>query len=199
VIGAVLINFQTADSENEETSRDLPARNAAHYYWKYALFDLKSWRKLLTGETDYGQVIRVLGFELERRLRPKKKEPRVPTRFEVCLQRLAARGVQLVFVCSDGDPRLRDLQEVGGHVLKQLCAKGDVVLDVIRGADHTFSSVDDQERLLQVIRQRINTMHYAAARRSDVVTCSEEIPSCQSLQPSPVMHAGVNSAQSGDL
>jgi len=199
VLGAVLINFQTADSQNEETSPDLPTRNAADYYWKYALFDSKSWRNLLTGETDYGQVIRVLWFELERRLKFKKREQRPPTHFETCLQGLAAHGVQVVFVCSDGDSRLRDLREAGGPALKHLCAKGNVVLDVIRGADHTFSSVDDQESLLQVIRRRIDTMHYAAAVQRDVATYSEEVSSGQFLRSSSVMQAETSSAQRGDL
>ncbi len=199
VMGAVLINFQTADSQNEETSPDLPTRNAAHYYWKYALFDSKSWRNLLTGETDYRQVIRVLWFELERRLKLKKREQRSATHFEGRLQSLAARGVQVIFVCSDGDPRLRDLREAGGRALKQLCASGAVVLDIIRGADHTFSSVGDQKRLLQVVRQRINAMHRHAATRLAVATYSDETSSCQFLQPSSAAQAGTNTAQRGDL
>jgi len=199
VLGVILINFQTADSENEEVSPDLPTRNVAHYYWKYALFDSKSWRNLLTGETDYGQVIRVLWFELKRRLKFKKREQRRPTRFEACLRSLTVRGVQVVFVCSDGDPRLQDLRECGGLTLKQLCTKGDVALDVIRGADHTFSSVCDQERLLQVICRRINAMRRDAGSRSDAATYSDETSSCQFLQSSSVMQAGTNSAQGGDL
>jgi hypothetical protein len=199
VTGAILINFQTADSEDEVAPSDLPTRKAAHYYWKYALFDPKSWRKLLTGGTNYGQVVRVLRLELERRLKFRKREPRKATRLEACLRSLAARRVRIVFVCSDGDPRLRDLREAGGQTLKQLCASGAIVLDVIRGADHTFSSVDDQKRLLRVICQRINAMRYHASIRPDVITCSEETPSCQFLQPSSGDAGWNESPQGGDL
>jgi hypothetical protein len=199
VIGTVLINFQMDDGEDEVASPDLTTRKAAHYYWKYALFDSKSWRKLLTGETDYAQVIRALRFGLERCCKFKKREPRKSTRFEVCLHDLAARGVHVVFVCSDGDPRLRDLREAGGRALKQLCASGDMILDVIRGADHTFSSVGDQERLLQVIRQRMNAMHHDAAIQPDVARYSDESSSYRFLPTSSAVQTGTNSAQGGDL
>jgi hypothetical protein len=196
VTGTLLINFQMDDSEDEAAS---PDRKAAHYYWKYALFDSKSWRKLLTGETDYAQVIRVLRFGLERRFKFRKREPHKPTRFAVCLHGLAARGVHVVFVCSDGDPRLRDLREAGGRALKQLCASGDVVLDVICGADHTFSSVGDQRRLLQVIRQRINSMHHDTAIQPDIAAHPGETSSCEFPPASSAVQAGTNSAQGGNL
>src|SRR5258708_37545034 len=67
VVGAILINFQTPDNENAAAAPDLPIRKASYYYWKSTLFNLKSLRKLLTGKTDYGQLIRALCSELKRR------------------------------------------------------------------------------------------------------------------------------------
>ncbi len=199
VVGAILINFQTPDNENAAAAPDLPIRKAAYYYWKSALFNLKSWRKLLTGKTDYGQLIRVLCFEIKRRFASKKTKTPDISRVEAGLLRLAARRVHVVFVCSEGDPQLQDLRDAGGHTLKQLCASGEVVLDIIPQSDHTFSSVYDQERLLKVACQRMGTIRHYAASRSESTTAGERTSSCQLGQPLPILTAGANSPQGKEL
>jgi alpha/beta superfamily hydrolase len=199
VTGAVLINFQTADDDNAVARPDSSTRKAAHYYWSCALFNLTSWSKLLTGKTDYGQLIRVLWLEARRRLTFKKNELREPTDLETSLGRVAARRVPLVFVCSGGDPRLQDLREAGGQVLKRLCASGEVVLDIIHGADHTFSSIDDQQHLLKTVCRRIESMQYLPTVRHGLATGAEVAASSQLLQPAPVAQVGTNARQGRDL
>lgn len=73
------------------------------------------------------------------------------------LREAADRGVHLTFICSKGDPRLRDLREAGGEELKGLCAQGKVACDVIPRSDHTFSSLHDQETLIDAILKRTST------------------------------------------
>ncbi len=199
VVGTVLINFQTPESENAVAPSDLSIRKAAYYYWNCALFDLKSWRKLLTGKTDYGQIMRVLRSEVKRRFEFKKKVMREGTQFEADLHRLAARKVNVVFVCSEGDPRLQDLREAGGRTLKRLCASREVILDIIPRSDHTFSSVDDQERLLKVVCQRISTMPHRVVSQPIIARGAERSLARRLFGPSPVVQTGTNSPQGRDL
>jgi hypothetical protein len=158
VIGAVLINFPIAGDEDGQPNSDLHIRRAAHYYRHYALFDLKSWRNLLTGKTSYRNLSRVLRFQAKRLfLSEKKMSPQMP-QFQVSLRRLIDRGVCLIFLCSEGDPLLDDLRQAGGDQLRQLCTLGKAALEIVPRSDHTFSSLDDQERLLASILERINAI-----------------------------------------
>jgi hypothetical protein len=85
-----------------------------------------------------------------------KKPSDSDQRFQTLLTELAGRGVRLTFICSKGDPLLRDLRDAGGDVLKRLCRQGGVACDVVPKSDHTFSSLYDQERLVDLILKRAN-------------------------------------------
>ena len=151
-IGAILINFPArADEEQQATHH--PDR---HYYWHFALFSLRSWRQLLTGRSNYGKISRALVGGLKHKFIDRTRASDSDQRFRTMLLELARRGVQLTFICSKGDPLLRDLREAGGSDLKQLCARDKVACDVIPGSDHTFSSLYDQERLVDAILKRAN-------------------------------------------
>jgi hypothetical protein len=82
------------------------------------------------------------------------------------LLELAGRGVHLTFVCSKGDPLLRELRDAGGDVLKRLRRQGEVTCDVIPRSDHTFSSLYDQERLIDVILKRANATALALEQQT---------------------------------
>jgi pimeloyl-ACP methyl ester carboxylesterase len=158
VVGGVLINFPIVEDEDGNTSPELLERKAFHYYRNFALSNLKSWRRLLTGQSDYRQVMRVLGFQAKCRFASGRVMSREATQFEANLGRLADRGIRLAFLCSEGDPRFDDLQEAGGIELKKLCKLGKVTLDIIPRSDHTFSSLDDQEKLLKTILERVDAI-----------------------------------------
>jgi hypothetical protein len=157
VIGGLLINFQTADADDEVSQPDLLTRRAASYYWSRARGDGKSWYRFLTGKSDYRKLIRAIQYRVRRRLAP-PKIVREASPLEAGLQRLAQRSVQLAFLCSEGDPLLDDLRDAGGPTLEQLCASGKTTLEIIPRSDHTFSSRDDQRRLLEVVLERVRTI-----------------------------------------
>lgn len=150
-IGAILINFP-ARADEEHTIY----RNDRHYYWNFALRSLKSWRKLLIGQSDYRKIGRALAQEIKHKFVDRKTASGSDHLFRAMLRELADRGVQLTFICSKGDPLLQDLREAGGGDLRGLCAQGKVTCDVIPRSDHTFSSLYDQERLVDAILKRAN-------------------------------------------
>jgi hypothetical protein len=102
-----------------------------------------------------------LGFQAKRLfLSEKTKSPQMP-QFQASLRSLVDRGVRLIFLCSQGDPLLNDLRQAGGHQLQQLCTLGKAALEIVPRSDHTFSSLDDQERLLESILERIDAISSA--------------------------------------
>jgi hypothetical protein len=162
IIGGILINFQAAEagdaeSQDAESQPDIITRRAASYYWDRALGDRKSWYRFLTGQSDYRKLIRALQYRLRRRLAPPART-RETSPLEADLQRLAQRNVQMAFLCSEGDPLLDDLRDAGGAVLEQLHTSGKIALEIIPRSDHTFSSRDDQRRLLAVVVERVGTI-----------------------------------------
>jgi pimeloyl-ACP methyl ester carboxylesterase len=149
-VGAILINFQARADDEEQAIN----RKDRHYYLNFALLSLKSWSKLLTGQSDYRKVGRALAQGLKSKFVHRPSASGSDQRFRRILQESSDLGTQLTFICSKGDPLLQDLREAGGGELKRLRVQGKVACDVIPGSDHTFSSLYDQERLIDVILKR---------------------------------------------
>jgi alpha/beta superfamily hydrolase len=163
-IAAILINFPAQADEEGQTSD----RNDSHYYLNFALLSLKSWRNLFTGQSDYRKIGRALVQGFKRSFVERKEPSGSDRRFRTMLRDLAERGVSLTFICSKGDPLLRDLREAGGVDLKRLSAEGKVACDVIPRSDHTFSALYDQERLVDAIIKRANEAARNPEQRAEV-------------------------------
>lgn len=151
VVGSILVNLPLAEDNESNADPERMFRSAAHRYWSFALFDLKSWRNLLTGRANYRNLIQVLKAQTRSKLTSAKKISHEAIQFREQLRLLAGRNVHLMFACAQDDPSANDLQEAGGDEMKHFCKQGRMALKVIPRADHTFSSLYDQERLLQVI------------------------------------------------
>ncbi len=162
VIGAILINYPARVDEEEQTS----SSSDGHYYWHFAVLSLKSWRKFLTGQSDYQKMGRALAHGLRRKFIDRGRVLEQDQRFRTMLRELVDRGAHLTFVCSKGDSLLGDLREAGGNDLKQLCAQSKVACEVISRSDHTFSSLEDQERLVEAILERVNAAAMVLERQT---------------------------------
>ena len=147
VVGAFLINLEI--SEDDDQGTDQISRTAAFYYWNFALFNLKSWVKLLTGRADYQKILRALGFQARRQLPAARKMSAESIRLAANLRVLAQRGIRVTFLYVESDPRLNDLREALGRELRQLRALAKVRVEIIPRSDHTFSSLHDQDKLLK--------------------------------------------------
>ena len=82
------------------------------------------------------------------------------------LRMLAERGACVTFLYAESDPRLNDLRQAVGRELKQLRALRNVRVQIIPRSDHTFSSLDDQEKLLKKICDLIDAITPATAGAS---------------------------------
>jgi len=158
VIGALLINLPCARDEDATASPDVIHRGASFYYRKYALFNFTSWSRLITGHANYRKLFLALWFETKKKLTFRRSISNETSPFAANLRRLTDRGVQLTFLCSEGDPRLEDLRAAGGNELRRLCAERKVALEIIRRSDHTFSSLEDQSQLMKVLLKRADAI-----------------------------------------
>jgi pimeloyl-ACP methyl ester carboxylesterase len=170
VVAAFLINLQM--SEDDDQSSDQIGRTAVFYYWNFALFNLKSWSRLVTGKTDYPKILRALGFQARKQLPSARKMSPESIKLAANLRTLAERGVCVAFVYAESDPRLHDLGEGLGRELRHLRALGKTRVEIIPRSDHTFSSLHDQDKLLkktcELIEAITPTASEATIRRRQV-------------------------------
>lgn len=156
--GALLINFPFEEEDHESEHPDAVHRRAFFYYRTTALFNVRSWLRLATGQADYRQLFRSLWGATKRGIAVKESASQSGKQFRVEMRRLVDRQVQVSFVCSSGDSRLGELRIAGGRELKRLCAQRKLALHVIKRSDHTFSSLRDQEQLIKVVLRQAQTM-----------------------------------------
>jgi len=151
VAGAVLINpnAHLHDTADEALSATLRSRALQRHFVRIALFSsfrAKNWRKALSGDFNLsllGQAVR--GLRLPRpgtgSQRATEAAPQANAQFET----LSARGVRVLHVFSEGDEGL--------DYFRMMLGKGADAwpMELIRGANHTFTPLWSQERLVQVI------------------------------------------------
>ena len=156
VLSAILINFEVTSDEDRELDSDFNRRKDEHYYLNFAIRNYRSWRKFFTGEAEYRRIFGVVADQLLHRIGwgKAKPEPMQWTAFRKDLNAIIQKDVRPIFLCSENDPALTELREAGGRELAALCSQDKMELVVIRRADHTFSSCDDQDRLINVLRER---------------------------------------------
>jgi len=172
VMGAVLLNAQGDQQDiGDELSSSMLSRKNARYYWNIALFNPKSWLRVVTGEADYGAIIRASVFQLRSKFaRPKRVAPGT-SHDAANVRLLAERGVRLLLVFSEGDRGLDYFQEVLGDELQQLCSSRKIGLHVISHSTHTFTLLRNQERLLELV---CDWAHGMTAGETGVVGVPEE-------------------------
>ena len=169
VIGSVLMNFPVFEDEAEDGNPDLLDRNAAHYYWNFALFNLKSWRKFFTGRANYRQLIRALAFQVKRRFGSGREPSPEMSELRAKLKYLSDRSIPIHFIYSESDTRLDDLREAVGREFKRLCALKKTALKIIPRADHTFSSLHDHDELIGVLLKQVEIITESKTSQDEAV------------------------------
>lgn len=157
VIGAFLINPRNHlhDRTNDTLSSSIRNRTLARHYWRIAFsssFNRKNQLKAITGKVDYRTIGRVvLNFGLGHLLRAGRRMPSGANGGEADLRLLAERGTHLMHVYSEGDEGLDYLHVMLGDRLETWHARGLLKLEIVGGANHTFTLLWSQERLLEIL------------------------------------------------
>ena len=152
VVGAVLINAQGDQLDTGDELRSyVLIRQKARHVWRSALLNPKMWMRAVTGKVDYGDIIKVLVFPLRSRFGWKKRMSTGTSQYAADLRSVTQDGVRLLLAFSEGDTGLEILREVFGTELQQLRASGKIGFHVIPQADHVFTLLGNQERLLALV------------------------------------------------
>jgi pimeloyl-ACP methyl ester carboxylesterase len=180
VIGALLINFPSSDEESDgRENADAAHRSAWFYYRRFAFFNFSSWQRLLAGRANYRQLLRTLWFGIKHVIAGEEEFSSRHQEFRCALTNAVHRGARITFICSEGDHRLDELRAAGGKLLKKFCAERTLALDVVKNSDHTFSTLADQQRLIEIILMR--------AQRT-VATTTESAICHATVSPSAFQH-----------
>ncbi len=151
VIGAVLINAggHLHDQRNDKLSMALFHRGLRQHYQRIALrssFRSKNWLKVVTGDLNVPLLWRAARhFRPGNPLRPRQAGADPQQQALNRLASLSQRGVRLLHIYAEGDQGLDYFRLLLG---KEADAQP---VEIIRGANHTFTTLWSQDRLLQVI------------------------------------------------
>ncbi|MEP7041529.1 MAG: alpha/beta hydrolase [Dokdonella sp.] len=120
-----------------------------------------SWRKLLRGDVDLKRVADVMARRawgtIDRPWRELRRRLHLPQRDDLGakLDTLARQGTALRFVFAGDDPGRFLLLEEGGSVVARLRDSGRLAVQVIEGADHTFTPRWSHRLLLDAVAQSL--------------------------------------------
>jgi hypothetical protein len=160
---------------DEEGNLDpgLTDRSSEHYLMNFAIRNPKSWLKFLTGQANYQKIFGAMVSLTRRRFGPEQAPAPGWLQFRKDLDIIVQRGLRAVFISSQGDHRLYNLRQAGGGRLRELCSQGKVELVTIPRTDHTFSSLRDQERLLEVVRSKASEILGGTVKNGGVDSATE--------------------------
>jgi pimeloyl-ACP methyl ester carboxylesterase len=152
VVGAVLLNalLESPETISESTVAYVIDRKIARSYLHEKLFHAQSWLKFLTGAADYKKILRVLSSQISGALAPGKKIVAKENPVLGDLRVLFERGVNLIFVYSEGTGVLEYFQLKLESALRKINAERWRI-EVVRRTDHTFTLLRHQEELLQIV------------------------------------------------
>jgi pimeloyl-ACP methyl ester carboxylesterase len=114
VAGAVLINPQGFVS-SQEWNAYVVGKAQARKYWRQKLLSARSWKKALTGKTQYKQLAGVMKQRAEALVTKNEAVAQVADGLAAQFARVQARGTRLLLACSEGDLGLEYLEAILGR------------------------------------------------------------------------------------
>jgi dienelactone hydrolase len=162
IAGLVLINPQTfhwreGDSLQLRTRRSIRALS----FYRSRLFRAATWRRLLLGHISTGIIVMgvaaVLGRRASQRLArlfgPAAGAPGAGVDVEQSFRRLLSRRLQVLLLYSGDDGGLNEMEVQLGRNASALRRYRNFELKLMDGADHTFTPLWAQRRLLELLVQ----------------------------------------------
>jgi pimeloyl-ACP methyl ester carboxylesterase len=140
VAAAVVINAQGYPLRRGQRFR-AHARKVRRYWWKVGLRHPASLQRIIRDRFAPPEL-------LAGQLPADESGSQTP---EGVLIALRERGIQILVVYSESDPGLDYLEIMAGRELRTSIAEGAASLEVVRGADHTFTLLASQRRLTEAV------------------------------------------------
>lgn len=155
VQGIILINPAIGLDQNTEAelSDYVSNRKRVEAIGKQNYLNPKNWWRALTGQSDYTNLRRILSFQVKSLLFGQKRLlPKTERAFDVLYQ-LIQQGLKVQIVLSGGEPQVKN--NFGALLKEKLTDRrftGNVLIDMIDSADHTFTSLSTQPQFFNVIK-----------------------------------------------
>lgn len=151
---AVMINPLTFFAK-EGMSLKYPEHRVAADIMRYRTNALRfsSWLKLLRGRVNLWELAHVLARRVRGMTVRSLRAPArwlgisIPDDLPGELRAALKHNVELHFVFAQGDPGLELLRTQGGGIARRLLARGQIGLEQIEGADHTFTDLNARAKL----------------------------------------------------
>jgi hypothetical protein len=125
-------------------------RRVARSYVALKATQAATWRKILRGRANYRRALETVGRLLKRRAVVAAADPGT-TRVIEALQALVTRGVSVHFVFAEPTTVLEYFRMTIQRFVPMLRAHGTVDVTILRGADHTFTELRDQARVINLM------------------------------------------------
>ncbi len=158
VIGAVLINAagHLHNCTDDALNSYIWNRTSERHYWRVlsfrSLFSAKKWLKAIAGKVEYRNRIKLMmGFKLRRLFEHKRKVSSGENNIATDLRLLTERDVSLLHVYSEEDKGLDYLKLMLGDEMKVWSSNIKSRVEIIPGADHTFTMLWSKEYLINVV------------------------------------------------
>ena len=159
VASALMINPLTYYWQQGMRMSDVKDYEVIELSGKYRnlLFKPRTWLRLLSGDLDMRWIATVVSRWISRvvllRGRDLARWLRLPLKNDLAheLRNAARAGVELRFVFAVDAPGFTLLRQQSGHTLTELLGHGDVSIDFVPDADHTFTQLQARERLVRVL------------------------------------------------
>jgi pimeloyl-ACP methyl ester carboxylesterase len=131
--------------------------------YRERLLSVTAWRRLFTGQVNIWRIVRIyihrplLALESTLRDWARLLHIRLPHDLGRELEELAARGVQVVFIFSRGDPGIELLRIQGGSVTHRLGDRCRV--HIVDKADHNLSRSRPRAAVEQILCEELARHH----------------------------------------
>jgi pimeloyl-ACP methyl ester carboxylesterase len=151
--------FLSAPDDDAVQQRD--RRAVDNYYVRSALFSAASWRKLLTGRTNYLRLGRTLLASMRRSIVAESAIDPDAARIRRGFDDLSRRGTPVLLGYSAGDSGIAELELLMEQRLAQLGRAPRREVFLLRKTDHFITPVDSQARLVEKIVSWARSNHPA--------------------------------------
>lgn len=164
VVGQIMINPQTFEWKRGDSLELAPRKNyKSTRYYLQALMQPSVWRLALRGELDVRGVAGVLrnrsaakaAMRLRNLVARWRGLPEQRTDVERVFRAVSVRGVRSLLVYSSNDGGLDMIEEHLGKGARSMRGQSNFRLEIVEGADHTFTPADAQRRLNELIARFI--------------------------------------------
>ena len=171
IVESLLINPLTFYWHENMELEDSPIKNFGDWNWyKQAIKDPKSWKKLIGGGADYRVLFRTLKDRIKIVTTAKMKSSSYKendgnaaaswvNELNTDLTSIASKGRHLSFVLARSDPGYDILMTSAGKTARKLIKNGKIDIHMIEDADHTFSKYKPRCDAVNAIVQHLITRY----------------------------------------